>query len=303
MTRWPAAQAWTITVVLAAATGVAFLVLLATGVPPVVVLTAAVFLGYLAVLSWRSGGRFEFDARHARAYTDRDPPVIGDALVAVCLRADVPPPRLLLSDMDVPGAIVGYDDGDPVLAVDPRLSRVLDDDALEAILAHEIGHLQVDIHTDAIRAYLPQTMGVSVCWVAVRAGFGPVEAAIACGAYVVLAPLSDRRAVLTRFVLSLGVEAVALAASRYANRLEEHRADVYAATLTTPETVTTALFEIAAVATGDNDEDVAGPIPWSADRSPYERLFATHPAVETRAALLGCAVPPGASRYRPDEKS
>lgn len=46
-----------------------------------------------------------------------------------------------------------------------------------------------------------------------------------------------------------------------------------------------------AVAAGENDEDVAGPVPWTEDRSLRFALFATHPSVENRVARLGCEPP------------
>lgn len=298
----PPVQAWAITAGLVVAAAGSLVAAAATGLPTAVVFAVAAFVVGLAVLSWRSGGRFEFDHRGARPYQTGDPPVIRDALLSVCERTGDDLPLLLLTKMDVPGAIVGYDDGEPLIAVDPRLTYVLDRQGLEAILAHELAHLHVDLHTDALRKYLPQVIGGSTLWVVVLS-WQPSGVAVAGGlAYAALALSTDRRVAYVRFGLSLGAEALALAASRYANRLEEYSADKLAVRAVSAEAMATALFEIAAVATGRNDEDVAGPIPWDADRTWQQRLFATHPAIESRATALGCPVPDWALPYHPEHR-
>jgi Zn-dependent protease with chaperone function len=287
----------TLALVLAGAVAVAAVV--RTGADP---LWVAVGVGYLAVLSaaaWRSGGRFEFAARNARPLGPRDPPEVRRAVLDVCERAGRPVPGVVVVRMDVPGAMVGYDEGDPVLAVDPRLLDVVGPEGLRAVLAHELGHLRTDVHTDAVRQYLPQVVGFATFWVVVLAGRPPAVATAGTLAYVALAPLADRRALAVRSVLSLGTEPAALAVSRYANRVEEHRADAYAADLVSPETLVDALYRVAAVATGDNDEDVAGPVPWEADRSPAFAAFATHPSIEGRVRTLGLEIPGWVRPYRP----
>jgi Zn-dependent protease with chaperone function len=138
-----------------------------------------------------------------------------------------------------------------------------------------------------------------VFWSLLLAGRGRVVASLGTGLFILLAS-SERQSVRwLRYLLSFGVEPVALAASRHADRLEELQADRYAAQIVDPETLTEALYRVAAVATGDNMEDVAGPIPWDADRSLRFGLFATHPSIETRAAHLDCTIPAWARPYRP----
>lgn len=295
-----AARAWGVTLALVLAGVIAVAALLRTGAPPEPVGAGVVALAYLAYVSWRSGGRFEFEARNGRPPGPADPPAFRHALLDVCERAGRPVPALVVVRMDVPGAIAGYDDGAGVLAVDPRLLNVIGPEGLRAILAHELGHLGRDIHTDAIRAYLPQLVGFGTFWTVLLAGRGPAIASVGSLLYLGLAPVSDRRIVVVRGVLSVGAEPLALAGSRYANRLEEYRADAYAATLVSPAAMTEALYRIAAVATGDNDEDVAGPIPWNDDRSRSFEAFATHPTIENRAAALGCTIPDWARPRHPE---
>ncbi len=299
MTVSLAVKVWGITSALVAAALVAVALVIRTGAPPMFVAVGALVVAYLAYASWRSGGRFEFEARRGRPLDSSDPPDIRRAMEAICTRAGRPMPTVLAVRMDVPGAVVGYDRGTEVVAVDPRLDLVVGPVGLEAIFAHELGHLGRDIHTDSIRSYLPQVIGFGVFWTALLAGRGPAVATLGSLLYLVLAPITDRRVRLVRFALSLGVEAVALIASRYANRLEEFRADAFAAELVSPAALTEALYRIAALATGDNDEDVTGPVPWNEDRSALFEAFATHPSIEARANALDCEVPAWARPYRP----
>lgn len=292
---------WGVTVALFVAALASIAVLVLTGAPPLYVGFGALILAYISFQAWRSGGRFEFESSvepdETRSLAHE--PEIQRALFEVCERAGKPIPKTVLVELDVPGAKVGYDDGEPLLVVDPRLLTVIGPAGLRAVFAHEIGHLGRDLHTDAIRLYAPEIVGFTAFWLAVLAGRGPTVATVGSAGYLALAYSSDRRAAFVRYALSLGIEPLALAVSRYANRLEEHRADAYAAQLVSPADLTEALYRIAAVATGDNDEDVTGPSPWNADRSLVFKLFATHPSIENRARMLGCELPAWVRPYQP----
>lgn len=293
------ARVWAVTLGLVAAALGALGVVLATGAPAAGVAAGLVAVGAVSLASYRSGGRFEFDARGGRPYAPADDPLLRRALLEVCERAGREPPALVVAELDVPGMMVGYDDGRPVVAVDPLLPRVVGPEGLRALYAHELGHFRVDLHTDALREPVPRVLGFAAFWTVLLAGRGPGVASVGVVAFLALATTSDRRVAYVRYALGCGAEPLALAVARYANRLEEHRADAYAATLVPPGTVTEALYRLAAVATGENDEDVAGPVPWTADRSLRFAAFATHPSVESRASALGCAVPAWARPYRP----
>ena len=302
MVRSRVAQVWAITVGLLAASAVAILTLVCTGAPLTYVGAGTIGLGCLAVQSWRSGARFEADAHEGRPLSGQDPPEIRRELFDVCEATGRPIPEVVAVRMDVPGVMVGYSDGQSLIAVDSQLVSVVGPDGLRALFAHELGHLGADIHTDAIRQFLPQTLGFTVFWLVVLAGQDPIVTALGSGVYLVLAPIRGRYTFAVRSVLSLGVEPVVLALSRYADRQEEYVADAYAASVVSPEILMDALYHIAAVATGDNDEDVAGPVPWNADRTLLFSLLATHPSIESRADALNCAIPAWVSPYRPHLK-
>jgi Zn-dependent protease with chaperone function len=106
---------------------------------------------------------------------------------------------------------------------------VVGPEGLRALFAHELGHFRTDISTNASREYLPQSVGFTAFWLVALAGSGPAVATAATALYVALAPVRNRYGLAVRSALSLGVEPLALAASRYANRQEEFLADAYAA--------------------------------------------------------------------------
>ena len=292
-------RVWVITLGLVLAGVLGVLAILGTGGNPTFVAVGAVALGYLAVQSWRSGARFEADAHEGRPLSGRDPPEIRRALLDVCQESGRELPSVVIVRMDVPGVMVGYGDGRSLLAVDPRLLSIVGPDGLRALFAHELGHLGTDIHTDALRQYLPQTVGFATFWLVLLTGRGPTVVTAASAVYLVLAPIDGDYVLAVRGLLSLGVEPLALGASRYANRQEEYLADAFAADVVSPDLLADTLYRIAAVATGDNDEDVTGPVPWDNDRSLLFSLFATHPSIESRVHALGCEIPEWVRPYRP----
>jgi len=293
-----AARIWAVTLGLVAAALLAAGAVVATGGPAPLVGVALLVIGALAVQSYRSGGRFTVDGA-ASPPGRGELPAARDALLSACEAAGRSPPRLVVAELDTPGAMVGYRGGEPVVAVDVLLPRVVDPAGLRALLAHELGHLGTDIHTDALRRFTPRVVGFGAFWLVALAGRGPGVAAVGSAAFGGLALATRPWPRRLRYALGVGAEPLALAASRHANRLEELRADAYAAGVVDPATLSAALYRLAAVATGDTLEDVAGPVPWAADRSLRFRLFATHPSVERRVARLGCSIPEWARPYRP----
>ncbi len=271
----------------------------ATGAPLPAVGLGVLGWAYLTYLTHESGGRYEFQSNDARPLGPGDSPEIRTALLSVCERAGEPVPDPVIFEMDAPGAMVGYDDGEPVIAIDPLLPGVAGTRGLEAILAHELGHLGGDLYTDALRQFCPKVIGFGAFWVVVLSGRGPLVASAGTVFYLATGLFGGRWSARVRYLLSLGTELAAVAVGRYADRQEEYIADAFAAGVVDPEAVAESLYRIAAAATGENDEDVAGPIPWNADRTLWFELFATHPTVENRARALDCSIPQWARPYHP----
>jgi hypothetical protein len=113
------ARAWGITLGLLVTTLLVVAAVVRTGAPLPVVGLGLVVFGVIAFLSYRSGGRYEFEYEHARPFDSNESPVIQRAVLEVCEHTDRPLPRIVLMEMDAPGADVGYDDGNPVVAFVP----------------------------------------------------------------------------------------------------------------------------------------------------------------------------------------
>jgi Zn-dependent protease with chaperone function len=292
-------RTWALTLASLAAAALSVAAVVATGGSSLAAAVAVPAVAVLVVETYRSGGRFTFEAGNARPVEADEFPEVREALLDLCERTGRPVPRLLVMEMDAPGAVVGYDAGRPVVAFDPLLPRVVGIDGVRALFAHELGHLGTDLHTDALRAHAPRIVGFGAFWLAFLAGRGPAVATAGTLAFATLALAGDRRLDRLRYLLGLGAEPLVLAVSRYANRLEEYAADAYAAELVDAAVLAEALYRVAAVATGENDEDVAGPVPWTADRSRRFALFATHPSMEDRVTRLGRDLPAWVRPYRP----
>jgi Zn-dependent protease with chaperone function len=285
--------------ILLTANVIAAIQLYRTGIPFTGVILAATGWSLITYNGWRSGADV-FLHRSVPASEGRCPPAIRDAVFTVCEQAGCPVPRLVMVKMDTPGAAAGFVDGDPVIAVDPLLQSILTPEEFRAIFAHEIGHLERNIHTDAIRALLPQGVGFGVFWTVALAGQSPTVALGGSLCFVLLALSTDWRLDFLRYALGLGAEPLALAVSRYANRQEEFDADRFATEIVPARSLATALYTIAAIATGVNHEDIAGPVPWKVNRSLRFCLFATHPPIETRVRRLECNIPEWAKSYHPN---
>lgn len=287
----PAVGEWGATIALVAASGLAFVQVARTGAPPAAVVAALLGLAYLVARTWRDGGEFALDALPSRPLGPDAYPTVRRAIAALCEAAGQAQPRVELADMDVPGAIVGRDDGVGVIAFDPRLPSIMSPAALRAVMAHELGHLRVGTLSMALRQYAPRVVGFGACWTVLLAGSGPTPATLGTLAFVVLAVSSGPAPTAARYALGLFVEPLATVVDRYATRMTEYRADDLASDLTSPGDLSEGLCRIAAIATGDNDEDVAGPVPFNVDRPWWFGLWATHPSVEDRIAHVGCPFP------------
>ncbi|ELZ31585.1 peptidase M48 Ste24p [Halogeometricum pallidum JCM 14848] len=290
-------RTWALTLGVLSLAVLSVVAVVGSGGSPLVAAVAVPAVAVLVFETYRSGGRFTFEAGRARPLDSGEFPEVERALSGLCERTGRPVPRLLVMEMDAPGAVVGYDDGRPVVAFDPLLPRVVGVEGVSALFAHELGHLGTDLHTDALRAHAPPVVGFGVFWLAFLAGRGPVVATVGTLGFAALALTGDPRLNGPRYALGLGAEPLVLAVSRYANRLEEYAADAYAADVVGAATLAEALYHAAVVAAGENDEDVAGPVPWTADRSLRFALFATHPPVEDRVTRLGRELP-GTDRSR-----
>jgi heat shock protein HtpX len=108
------------------------------GLVVMVVLLAAMALGQL----WLSE-RLALRAMHARVVSAQDAPGLHALVERLAIQADVPMPRIALSEIPVPNAFaMGRSPKHATVCVTTGLLQLLERNELEAVLAHEIGHIR-----------------------------------------------------------------------------------------------------------------------------------------------------------------
>lgn len=110
--------------------------------------------------SWWFSDRLALRAAHARPLRHRDAPGLAAVVKALAARAGIPAPSLWLIDDPQPNAFAtGRNPDHGALAVTTGLLRTLPRDELEAVLAHEIGHIA---HRDTLIVSVAAAVGTAV---------------------------------------------------------------------------------------------------------------------------------------------
>src|SRR3954452_22702413 len=108
------------------------------GLVVMVVFLAAMALGQL----WLSE-RLALRAMHAGVVSAQDAPGLHALVERLAIQADVPMPRVAISDIDAPNAFaMGRSPKRATVCVTAGLLQLLERGELEAVLAHEIGHIR-----------------------------------------------------------------------------------------------------------------------------------------------------------------
>jgi heat shock protein HtpX len=104
-----------------------------------VFLAAALF----ALLQLATTDRLALRAIGARPIAPEELPKLHAALDRVCIQMDMPKPRVALAQSEVANALaVGRTRGGATVCVTSRAVRILEPAELEAVLAHELAHIQ-----------------------------------------------------------------------------------------------------------------------------------------------------------------
>ena len=123
---------------------------LTTTIGIVVVLTLVT-----AITSYRFGTAALLDSLHATVLSREDAPGLYRLRDRLCDRMDLTPPQIAVARMAHPNALAIGGAGGGVIVLDRSLFRLLGDDEIEAILAHELAHLES-------RDALVQTLGYAL---------------------------------------------------------------------------------------------------------------------------------------------
>ena len=213
---------------------------------------------------------------NAREVDERSAPEFVRLVKSLALRAGLPMPKVFIIDTDAPNAFAtGRNPENAAVAATTGLLRMLDRDEIEAVMAHELGHVK---NRDTLLMTVTATLAGAISMLGNFALFagGNNRNPLAIIAAVIVAPLA---AMLVQMAIS---------------RTREYAADDMGARICgQPMWLASALGKISNAA-----QQIPNP---EAERNPatahmfiinplsgqgMDNLFATHPATENRIAAL-----------------
>ncbi|CAI48833.1 HtpX-like protease [Natronomonas pharaonis DSM 2160] len=181
---------------------------------------------------------------------------------------DLEKPRLMVADMGVPNAFAVGRRGAGVVVVSEQLIQLLDHDELEAVLAHELAHIDNrDVIMMVIGQSIASMLGLAVQFAILftrDGGIGNFLLAYVAG-------------IITQMIAMVFV----LAISRY----REYVADSDAAQHVGGDAMARALHKISSVGErqeAEMDDNVSALCIFGGEKSALQKLFATHPPIEKR---------------------
>ncbi len=213
--------------------------------------------------------KFVLHLYRAKPYDDKK---TGRIVERIAGKAGIPKPAVYIVDMPVPNAFAtGRDTKHAVVAVTKGLVEKLDDKEIEAVLAHEIGHVK---NRDTLVATMAATIAGAISWLAYAFYFGDERNRNALS-FVMLFVLAPLAATIIQLAIS---------------RSREFGADKTGAMLTNPRDLASALRKISAEAAArplrgnDSTSHLFIVNPFSGGT--LMKLFSTHPPLEERVARL-----------------
>jgi heat shock protein HtpX len=206
---------------------------------------------------------------------EANPPELQAAVSRVCMLADMPTPRVMVVRNSMPNALaVGRTRGGATLCVTTEMLRALDPSELEAVVAHELAHIQ---NRDALVMTVASFLSLVAALVArFMPNFGHVAVRIVA------------------LVAGLVAWALSVLLLRSLSRYRELAADRAAALVTgRPSALASALMKLDGAAATVPKKDLRAVqsvaafcfVPPHAKRR-FERLVATHPTTDRRIAAL-----------------
>ena len=248
------------------------------GLAVMVVLLASMAFGQL----WLSE-RLALRAMHARVVSAQDAPGLHALVERLAIQADIPMPRLAISDIAVPNAFaMGRSRKHATVCVTEGLLQTLERNELEGVLAHELAHVRNRDVAIMTMASFFASLAAMIGQVAAFGGLGGRDRESGPGLAVIL-------------LVSVGVYFVSYFLMLALSRYREFAADRGSAILTgRPSALISALLKIDGSMQHVPKQDLRAAsselaafyiFPPKAKQS-LAGLFSTHPPLEKRIAAL-----------------
>lgn len=249
------------------------------GYAPVV---AVIAIG-MAFWQWWSSDSVAMRAMRAREVSTEEAPELHGMIDRLCALADMPKPRVGISDLAVPNAFAtGRSPDRAVVCVTTGILQTLDAEELEAVLAHELSHVA---HRDVLVMTVASSAGIAAGLLMRFAQFGGLGRSRNNS--------SALPALLVAVVVSIVVYAVSFVLLRLLSRYRELSADRAGAYLTLkPGALARALQKISGEAVATPQRDLrAGSAASALCIVPalsggLSGLMATHPPLQQRLEQL-----------------
>jgi heat shock protein HtpX len=239
------------------------------------------FMGGFMFLQYFFSDKMILRSMGAKIVTENEEPELHQIVSRLCANANLPMPRIAVVKTSMPNAFAtGRNQKNAVVAVTTGIMERLDNNELEAVLAHELSHVKNrDMMVMTIATFLSSMAQILVQWLPFIGG-GSRDRDSGSN-FIVL------------FLVSLVVWIVSFILIRTLSRYREFAADRGAAILTgQPSHLVSALKKISGFKIPTEDlRKVEGPVSAlfitpAVSGSSFMRLFSTHPTLEARIDAL-----------------
>jgi heat shock protein HtpX len=253
-------------------------ILLSMGVSQMVII---LFMGGFMFLQYFYSDKLILRSMGAKIVTESEEPELHQIVSRLCANANLPMPKIAVVKTSMPNAFAtGRNQKNAVVAVTTGIMARLDNNELEAVLAHELTHVKNrDMMVMTIATFLSSMAQILVQWLPFLGG-GSRDRDSSSN-FIVL------------FLVSLVVWIVSFILIRTLSRYREFAADRGAAIMTgQPSHLVSALKKISGFKVPTEDlRKVEGPVSAlfitpAISGSSFMRLFSTHPTLEARIAAL-----------------
>ena len=239
-----------------------------------------VFIGAFTIIQYFYSDKLVLMSMGAKVVSESEAPQLHETITRLCAIADIPKPRIAVVNNNVPNAFAtGRSPKHAVVAVTTGIQQQLNQQELEAVLAHELSHIKNrDMMVMTIASFL-STIAFFLVRYLLFFGGGRDR---------------DSGGIMAAWMASLLVWIISFILIRALSRYREFAADRGSALITSnPSHLASALMKISGVMSRIPSDDLRKVEGMNAffiipaiSGSSIMRLFSTHPPVEKRIAAL-----------------